>query len=56
VIVLSKGRIVADAGPAELINLMKLSNLESVFAQLVEQTETERMAQQVVEVMKVRHA
>jgi ABC-2 type transport system ATP-binding protein len=56
VIVLSKGRIVADAPPAELTKLMKLSTLESVFAQLVEQTETERMAQQVVEVMKVRHA
>lgn len=56
VIVLSKGRIVADAAPAELTKLMELSSLESVFAQLVEQTETERMAQQVVEVMKVRHA
>ncbi|HEX5284418.1 MAG TPA: ABC transporter ATP-binding protein [Bryocella sp.] len=56
VIVLSKGRIVADAAPAELTKLMKLSTLESVFAQLVQQTETERMAQRVVEVMKVRHA
>src|SRR5581483_5046257 len=56
VIVLSKGRMVADAAPAELTKLMKLSSLESVFAQLVEQTETERMAQQVVDVMKVRHA
>ncbi len=56
VIVLSKGRVVADAAPAELTKLMKLSNLESVFAQLVEQTETERTAQQLVEVMKVRHA
>ena len=56
VIVLSKGRMVADAAPAELTKLMKLSSLESVFAQLVDQTETERMAQQVVDVMKVRRA
>ena len=56
VIVLTKGRVVADAAPAELTKLMKLATLESVFAQLVEQTETERVAQQVVEVMKVRHA
>ena len=56
VIVLTKGRIVADAAPAELTKLMKLPTLESVFAQLVEQTETERIAQQVVDVMKVQHA
>ncbi len=55
VIVLTKGRIVADAAPAELTRVMKLSNLESVFAQLVQQTETERIAQQLVDVMQVRH-
>ncbi|HTV08645.1 MAG TPA: ABC transporter ATP-binding protein [Candidatus Aquilonibacter sp.] len=55
VIVLTKGRIVADAPPAELTRVMKLSNLESVFAQLVEQTQTERIAQQLVDVMKVSH-
>src|SRR5579875_2806583 len=56
VIVLSKGRVVADAAPGELTRLMQLATLESVFAQLVEQTETERTAQQLVEVMKVNHA
>ena len=56
VIVLTKGRVVADASPGELTKLMKLATLESVFAQLVEQTETERTAQQLVDVMKVRHA
>src|SRR5579875_334617 len=56
VIVLSKGRVVADAAPAQLTKLMELSTLESVFAQLVQQTETEQIAQQVVEVMRVRHA
>jgi ABC-2 type transport system ATP-binding protein len=56
VVVLSKGRVVADAAPDELTKLMHLPTLESVFAQLVEQTETERVAKQMVEVMKVRHA
>ena len=56
VIVLTKGRIVADASPGDLTKLMKLPTLESVFAQLVEQTETERIAAQLVDVMKVRHA
>jgi ABC-2 type transport system ATP-binding protein len=56
VIVLTKGRVVADAAPGELTKLMELPTLESVFAQLVEQTETERLANQIVDVMKVRHA
>ena len=56
VIVLSKGRVVADAAPNELTRLMQLPSLESVFAQLVQQTETERVARQMVDVMKVRHA
>jgi ABC-2 type transport system ATP-binding protein len=34
---------------------MELPTLESVFAQLVQQTNTEQLAQQMVEVMKVRH-
>jgi ABC-2 type transport system ATP-binding protein len=55
VVVLSKGRVVADAAPGELTKLMELPTLESVFAQLVQQTETERVARQMVEVMKVRH-
>ena len=55
VIVLTKGRVVADAAPAELTSLMELPTLESVFAQLVEQTETESIAKKMVEVMKVRH-
>jgi ABC-2 type transport system ATP-binding protein len=56
VIVLSKGHLIADAAPTELTRLMHLPTLESVFAQLVEQTETERIATQLVDVMKVRHA
>ena len=36
--------------------LMELPTLESVFAQLVQQTDTERVARDVVGVMQVRHA
>lgn len=56
VIVLAKGRIVADAAPGELTRLMELPTLESVFAQLVQQTDTERVAREMVDVMRVRHA
>jgi ABC-2 type transport system ATP-binding protein len=55
VIVLAKGKIVADAAPRELTRLMELPTLESVFAQLVRQTDTLQVASQVVEVMKVVH-
>src|ERR1700735_4601187 len=54
VIVLSKGRIVADAAPSKLTRLMELPTLESVFAQLVQHTDTGQVAQQMVEVME-RH-
>jgi ABC-2 type transport system ATP-binding protein len=55
VIVIAKGRIVADAEPRELATLMNLPNLESVFAQLVEQQDTRSAAQQIREVMKLSH-
>jgi ABC-2 type transport system ATP-binding protein len=35
---------------------MSLPNLESVFAQLVQQQDTRSAAQQIVEVMKIGHA
>lgn len=56
VIVLAKGKVVADAAPRELTKLMELPTLESVFAQLVQQTDTERVAREMVNVMKVQHA
>jgi ABC-2 type transport system ATP-binding protein len=56
VIVIAKGRVLADASPAELTQLMSLPNLESVFAQLVQQQDTRRVAQQMVEVMQITHA
>lgn len=56
VIILSKGKIVADAAPSRLTELTKLRDLESVFAQLVQQTDTEQIARDLVGVMKVQHA
>ena len=34
---------------------MKLPTLESVFAQLVQHTDTEQVAREIVDVMKVSH-
>ncbi len=56
VIVIAKGRILADARPSELVNLMSLPNLESVFAQLVQQQDTRSIAEQMVEVMHSGHS
>jgi ABC-2 type transport system ATP-binding protein len=55
VIVIAKGRILADAPPSDLTKLMSLPNLESVFAQLVQQQDTRRTAQEMVEVMRIVH-
>jgi ABC-2 type transport system ATP-binding protein len=52
VIVIAQGRILADAAPSELTNLMSLPNLESVFAQLVQQQDTRAVAEEIVEVMR----
>ncbi len=56
VIVIAKGKILADAPPAELKTSLQLANLESVFAQLVQQQETQTVARQLVEIMAVDHA
>lgn len=55
VIVIAKGRILADAAPSELARLMSLPNLESVFAQLIQQQDTRSQARQIVEVMGSSH-
>jgi len=55
VIVLAKGKVVADAPPGDLIRLTALPTLESVFAELVQQTDTQQMARDLRDVMKVRH-
>ncbi|SPE30713.1 ABC transporter related protein [Candidatus Sulfotelmatomonas gaucii] len=56
VVVIAKGKILADAPPSQLTQLMKLPNLESVFAQLVQQQDTSAVARQIVEVMRIGHA
>lgn len=55
VIVIAKGRVLADAAPSELAKLMSLPNLESVFAQLIQQQDTRSRAQEIVEVMGNSH-
>ena len=55
VIVIARGKILADAPPSQLTTLMKLPNLESVFAQLVQQQDTHAAAQRIVEVMQIAH-
>jgi len=56
VIVIAKGRVLADAQPSELFKLTSLPNLESVFAQLVEQQETRHIARDIVAVIENNHA
>ncbi len=56
VIVIAKGKVLADARPSDLTRLMSLPNLESVFAQLIEQQDTTVLAQQIVEVMQSPYA
>ncbi|HWA93375.1 MAG TPA: ABC transporter ATP-binding protein [Terracidiphilus sp.] len=56
VIVIAKGRVLADAKPTELVGLMQLPNLESVFAQLVQQQDTKEIAAQLIEAMQAPRA
>ena len=55
VIVIAKGKVLADAAPSELTRLMSLPTLESVFAQLVQQQDTRSVAQEIVAVMQTSH-
>jgi ABC-2 type transport system ATP-binding protein len=56
VVVIARGKILADAPPSQLTQLMRLPNLESVFSQLVQQQDTSAVARQIVEVMRIGHA
>lgn len=56
VVVLAKGRVLADASPSELTGLMHLQNLESVFARLVQQEDTKSVARDLVEAIRVQNA
>jgi ABC-2 type transport system ATP-binding protein len=55
VIVIAGGKVLADASPSELTTLMSLPNLESVFAQLVQQQDTRAAAEKIVEIMQIAH-
>jgi ABC-2 type transport system ATP-binding protein len=55
VIVIAKGKILADAPPSELKTSLALANLESVFAQLVQQQDTQNIANELVDIMAVHH-
>src|SRR5271156_3553327 len=55
VVVIAKGKVLADARPSKLTELMELANLESVFAQLVQQEDTKSVARDLVEAIKVHH-
>jgi ABC-2 type transport system ATP-binding protein len=55
VIVIAGGKVLADAPPSELATLMSLPNLESVFAQLVQQQDTWAAAERIVEIMQIAH-
>jgi ABC-2 type transport system ATP-binding protein len=55
VIVLAGGKILADAPPTQLTSLMKLGNLETVFAQLVRQQDTRSVACAIVDAIRVPH-
>ncbi len=55
VVVIAKGRILADAPPTELKRVMSLHSLESAFAQLVQQPDTRSAAREIVEVMQTGH-
>jgi ABC-2 type transport system ATP-binding protein len=55
VIVIAKGKILANAPPAELRTSLKLANLESVFAQLVQQEDTQSVARKLVDTMAAHH-
>lgn len=55
VIVIAKGKILADAPPSELRTSLQLANLESVFAQLVKQQDTQSVAREIAGTMAVQH-
>ncbi len=56
VVVLGKGRVLANAAPAELKRTMEHSSLESVFVELVQQTDTRSTARDLVSAMEENHA
>lgn len=54
VVIIHKGKIVADDSVENLRDLMKLPSLEEIFSQLVVQEDTEKIAKELIEIMKYR--
>ncbi len=52
VVILDQGRIVADDSVSNLRNLMSLPSLEKIFTELVVAEDTDKIAREVVEVIK----
>jgi ABC-2 type transport system ATP-binding protein len=52
VLIIHKGRIVADDSVGHLRNLMQLPSLEEIFTQLVQHEDTERIAAEMVDVIR----
>jgi ABC-2 type transport system ATP-binding protein len=53
VIIIYKGRIMAEKGVSELREVMKLPSLEAVFTQLVEQKDMQKTAKDIADVIRV---
>jgi hypothetical protein len=53
VIILYRGHVVADDNVGRLRELLRLPSLEDVFNQLVMQVDTEQVANEIVETMKM---
>ena len=56
VVVIAQGRVLADAPPGELVRTLGLPTLERVFAQLVQQQDTQAVARELVRAMQGAHA
>lgn len=56
VVILANGAVLADAPPKELARMNQQPTLERVFAQLVQQTDTASLAEDLVHIMQVDHA
>jgi ABC-2 type transport system ATP-binding protein len=54
VMILHRGRVVANDKVERLRDLMKLPSLEEIFCELVVEEDTERVAKNIVEVMKLQ--
>ncbi len=56
VLILHRGKVVADAPPQELTEMTALPSLERVFAQMVQQADTGALAERLVSVMQESYA